>query len=147
MFNKLIRHYTHKYFSRYPQFQLSELAGRQNKSSITNNSNSFLKGGSRDRDYDKGKGTATHLTAIIVPTKEKTIVPDEVARSQECKPKGKGKTGRKPQGNRTDKDPCSYCNKNGHEARECRKRIYDEKQKTKETHTNNAQQFTWMKQR
>jgi hypothetical protein len=58
--------------------------------------------------------------------------------------KGKGKTSR-TKGRGTDKsrgkgqrnkDPCSYCNKPGHEARECRKRMYDEKQKA--PHTNNS---------
>jgi hypothetical protein len=42
----------------------------------------------------------------------------------------------------THKAPCSYCNKYGHEVRECRERIHDEKQKPKETHTNNAQHLT-----
>jgi hypothetical protein len=39
-FNKLTKLYTHKCFSRYPQFQLSELVGRRNMSSIKKNSNS-----------------------------------------------------------------------------------------------------------
>ncbi len=57
--------------------------------------------------------------------------------------KGKGKSNRTAQGNRTKKGLCNYCSKDGHEARECRKRIYDEKQKSKTPQqTNNAQHLT-----
>jgi hypothetical protein len=55
--------------------------------------------------------------------------------------KGKGKTPYRPTGNRNS-TPCGYCQKPGHEARECRKRLYDEKQKTTTTVTNNSQHPT-----
>jgi hypothetical protein len=55
--------------------------------------------------------------------------------------KGKGKTHSRPTGNRNS-TTCGYCQKPGHEARECRKRLYDEKQKTTPTVTNNSQHPT-----
>jgi hypothetical protein len=54
--------------------------------------------------------------------------------------KGKGKTNRPTLGNRTT-ETCSYCQKPGHQNRECRKRLYDEKKKT-QTQTNNSQHVT-----
>ncbi len=52
--------------------------------------------------------------------------------------KGKGKTNRPTLGNRNT-ETCSYCHKPGHQNRDCRKRQYDEKQKTQ---TNNSQHVT-----
>jgi hypothetical protein len=54
------------------------------------------------------------------------------------RPKGKGKTNRPTLGNRNP-ETCSYCHKPGHQNRECRKRQYDEKQKSQ---TNNGQHVT-----
>jgi hypothetical protein len=55
-FNKVIKLYTHKCFSRYPQFLLSELVGTT-KSQLTNNSTTtFVKGERRQRDNNCGRG-------------------------------------------------------------------------------------------
>jgi hypothetical protein len=54
--------------------------------------------------------------------------------------KEEGKGQRQTSGRRNkDKEPCSYCKKDDHEARECRKRLFDENQGTqKKGQTNNA---------
>ncbi len=55
-FNKLVKLYTHKCFSRYPQFQITALVGNDNKSSITNNSTIFEQWGHYEKRNGKGKG-------------------------------------------------------------------------------------------
>jgi hypothetical protein len=55
--------------------------------------------------------------------------------------KGKGKSHSRSTGN-SNSTPCGYCQNPGHEARECRKRLYDEKQKYNNTVTNNSQHPT-----
>ncbi len=55
-FNKLVKLYTHKCFSRYPQFQITALAGNDNMSSITNNSTIFGQWGQHEKHNGKGKG-------------------------------------------------------------------------------------------
>jgi hypothetical protein len=56
-FNKVIKLYTHKCFSKYPQFQLSELVGTT-KTPLTNNSTTtFVKG-------DRIEGRGTMMTTV-----------------------------------------------------------------------------------
>ncbi len=55
-FNKLVKLYTHKCFSRYPQFQITELMGDNKKSPITNNSTTVAHGRRQQNNYGKGKG-------------------------------------------------------------------------------------------
>ena len=116
-FNKVIKLYTHKCFSRYPQFQLSELVGSA-KSPITNNSTTtFVKGDRKQNDNNRGKGKGkpkgnrqNHRSSS-----SGSQTHDNRNREQGIK-KGKGKPNRTEKGNRTKKGPCNYCNKDGHEA-------------------------------
>jgi hypothetical protein len=59
--------------------------------------------------------------------------------------KGKGKGNRKKvtaNARNSQYHECAYCQKDGHEAQECRKRLYDEKHGTlKKAQTNNSQHF------
>jgi hypothetical protein len=136
---KLIKLYTYKCFSRYPQFQIAELVGNDKKATVTNNSTTFGNRGSNGRQQWKGKGKGNHS--------------HQQSRHQDAKGKGKGKSFQRPnnkgkgkgnrqgQGNRQKpKDSCAYCHKDGHEARECRKRLYDEKQGKKKPEQNNHSQ-------
>jgi hypothetical protein len=142
-FNKVIKLFTHKRFSRYPQFQLSELVGIAKSPPTNNSTTTFVKGDRRQKDNNRGKGkgkpkgSRQHQRSYSGPQTH-----DNRNREQGHKQKGKGKPNRNSQGNRSKKGPCNYCSKEGHEARECRKRIYDEKQKSKTPQTNNAQHLT-----
>jgi hypothetical protein len=134
----------HKCFSRYPRFLLSELVGTT-KSPLTNNSTTtFVKWDRRQRDNNRGRGRGTKPKGNQQPQRSHSAPHnrDNRNREQGNKQKGKGKPDRNSQGNRSKKRPCNYCSKEGHEARECRKQIYDEKQKSKAPQTNNAQHLT-----
>jgi hypothetical protein len=137
-FNKLVKLYTHKCFSRYPQFQISELVGNDKKSTVTNNSTTFGHRGSHGRQQwkGKGKGSPIHPQSRHQGPKGK----GKRKGFSHTHNKGQGKGNKQGPGNRQkQKEPCAYCHKNGHEARECRKRLYDEKQGTlKKDQTNNA---------
>ncbi len=126
-FNKVIKLYTHKCFSRYPQFQLSELVGTA-KTPLTNNSTTtIVKGDRRQNDNNRGKGKGKQKgNRQHQRSYSGSQTHDNRNREQGQKQKGKGKTNRTSQGNRSKKGPCNYCSKEEHEARECRKRIYDE---------------------
>jgi hypothetical protein len=135
-FNKLVKFYTHKYFSRYPQFQISKLMGNDKKSTVTNNSTTFGNRGSNGRQSWKGKGKdpfhshQSRHQGTKGKWKEKG--------SPRYTNKGKGKGNKQGVGNRhKPKEPCAYCHKDGHEARECHKRLCDEKQGKKKTEQNN----------
>jgi hypothetical protein len=107
-FNKLVKLYVHKYFSKYPQFQLTELVGTKS-SSITNNS-TFVKG-----RFNKGKGKG----------KGRGSYSPSYDRSQHSKGKGrakgtntahpdkKGKGPRKQGHGQRNQTPtqCSHCHK------------------------------------
>jgi hypothetical protein len=62
-FNKLVKLYVHKCFSKYPQFQLTELVG--NKSSIITNNSTFTHGGRFNNG--KGKGIGRDAPSLLGP--------------------------------------------------------------------------------
>ena len=118
-FNKLVKLYTHKCFSRYPQFQISELVGNDKKSTVTNNSTTFDNRESNGRQQWKGKGKGPH--SHYQSRQQGSKGKGKGKSFQRPNNKGKGKGNRQGPGNRQKpKDSCAYCHKDGHEARECR---------------------------
>jgi hypothetical protein len=137
-FNRMVKLFTHKCFQKYPDFQIQELVNPKHKTSISNNS-TYVKGGRSNRK-GKGKGRGHPQSSDHRSNdrnREKGKASNHGQHKRPNKGKGKGKS--RGRGNRT-RDPCSYCAKDGHEARECRKRISDEKKK--EPQSNNAQHVT-----
>jgi hypothetical protein len=112
------------------------------KSSTVTNNSTFTKGDRFQKGKGKGKGCGSQSSFPNRHNNSKGKSRGKGQHRQNHKGKGKGHS----KGNRTQlKDPCAYCHKNGHEARECRKRLYDEKQGTKQTEqTNNAQNVTFL---
>jgi hypothetical protein len=138
-FNKLVKLYTHKCFSCYPQFQITELMGDTKKSPITNSSTTVEHGRRQHKNYSKGKGQGQSYSHSPLNINVKGEGKGKgLPRPNQ---KGKGKGNRNGQGQRHHtKAPCAYCQKDGHEAREYRKRLYDEKHGTqKKEQTNNSQ--------
>jgi hypothetical protein len=92
----------------------------------------------RYHGFSKQRGRTLRTTVENLRHVHGTNITTHIDLFEKLKPsrtKGKGKDKKSRKGPTT-KDPCSYCNKPGHEARECRKRMYDEKQKA--PHTNNS---------
>ncbi len=145
-FEKMVKLFTHNCFQRYPDFHIRELVNPKDKSTLTNNSTTILNRGRHGNGRGRGKGQHQNNSYGQQNKGQKG------QRAPKGKGKGKpngfkgqakrkGKTHSRPTGNRNS-TPCGYCQKPGHEARECRKRLYDEKQKTTPTVTNNSQHPT-----
>ncbi len=130
-FAKTIKLYTHRCFQKYPHFQLDDLE-TESKKTVSNNYTSFAqpkgkgKGKGRGRAFQReaGKGRGRpHNCRSPSNQKGKGRAPDKGSNTRD-----KGKSQRHHSGTRstTLKDKCSYCDKDGHNARDCYKRQNDE---------------------
>jgi hypothetical protein len=143
----MVKLFTHKCFQRYPDFHIRELVNPKDKSTLTNNSTTIMNRGRHGNSRGRGKGQhQTHSydqqhKGQKGQRAQKGKGKGKSSTSHKGQEKGKGKSHSRPTGNRNS-TPCGYCQKLGHEARECRKRLYDEKQKTPTTVTNNSQHPT-----
>ncbi len=136
IFNKMVKLFTHKCFQRYPEFQIKELVASSSNAIVTNNSTTtYDQRGKNHRDKGKGRGKESSHHG---PKGNRNPNGPKKGKGEKGKQNGKGKSQRPTTGNRNS-DPCSYCGKPGHQNRDCRKRQYDEKQKSKPTHNNNSQ--------
>jgi hypothetical protein len=137
--NKMVKLFTHKCFQRYPEFQIKELVDSSTKSTVINNSTTtYDRRGRHNNEKGKGRGNHSkghHQRGQKGQQMHKGKGPSKGDKGRQ---KGKGKTNKPTLGNRNP-ETCSYCHKPGHQNRECRKRQYDEKQKTQ---TNNGQHVT-----
>ena len=140
---KVIKLYTHRCFLRYPHFQVEDL-DRTDKTTLTNNSTTVRqrhdKGGKGQGRSSNGRGRGRDRQ----PRNSNSRTRDSPHRS-----KGKGK-GKGSQNKRKGKDdstppntngtrqpklePCSYCGGANHNARNCFKRLAEEKGNTTKVH-------------
>jgi hypothetical protein len=139
IFNKMVKLFTHKFFQRYPEFQIKELVDPSTKTTVTNNSTTtYDRRGRNKGGKGKGRGNPSKGNHHHGHKGHRTNKGKGTGKGDKGRPKGKGKTNRPTLGNPIT-DTCSYCQKPGHQNRECRKRLYDEKKKTQ---TNNGQHVT-----
>ena len=149
-FAKVIKLYTHRCFQRYPHFQLDDLEAHESTKPLSNNSNSSFIRPSKEKGKGQGRGRVTqNRTAHSRDRQRPRNSSSNNTHPSSSKGRGKGK----PSGNRgnstpTDTrkpkdanptktptgDPCSYCGRNNHNARNCYKRQEDEKKKSTSTH-------------
>jgi hypothetical protein len=138
-FAKVLKLYTHRCFQRYPHFQVEDI-DKDDKNTISNNSTTFR----RPRDKGtKGKGRSAIGRGRGGPRNSRPSNSSNPPRSRDNRPKGKGHSDRPPNkgkgkdnsssrntGTRQPKlDPCSYCGGASHNARNCFKRLADDKTK------------------
>jgi hypothetical protein len=138
-FAKVLKLYTLQCFQRYPHFQVEDI-DKDDKKTISNNSTTFR----RPRDKGtKGKCRSTIGRGRGGSRNPRHSTFSDPPRSRDNRPKGKGNPDRphnkgkgkdnsssRHPGNRQPKlDPCSYCGGASHNARNCFKRIADEKSK------------------
>jgi hypothetical protein len=141
-FAKVIKLYTNRCFQRYPHFQLDDLDAHDSTKTLSNNSNSTFVWSSKGKGKGQGRGRLNqsrpeHNRDRSRPRPQSSNSP----RPASSKGRGKGKptANRGPQpptGTRKPKeakeptsDPCSYCGRSNHNARNCYKRQEDEKKK------------------
>jgi hypothetical protein len=139
-FAKVLKLYTHRCFQRYPHFQVEDI-DKDDKKTISNNSTTFR----RPRDKGtKGKGRSGIGKGRGGQRNPRSSTFSNPPRSRDNRPKGKGDSDRQQNkgkgkdnsssripGNHQPKlDPCSYCGGASHNARNCFKRLADEKPKT-----------------
>ncbi len=140
-FNKMVKLLTHKCFQRYPEFQIKELVDSSTKSTVTNSSTTTYDRRGRNNNDEKGKGRGNHSKGTHQRGKkgQRTNKGKGTGKGDKGRQKGKGKKTNRPTLSNRTTEICSYCHKPGHQNHDCRKRQYDEKQKTQ---TNNAQHAT-----
>jgi hypothetical protein len=150
-FAKVIKLYTHRCFQRYPHFQLDDLDAAASTKPLSNNSNSTFIRSPKGKGKGQGRGRNPqqhhHNSRGRSQTRHSSSRP---SRPSNQKGRGKGKPSdhrgsHTPRDNRKPKevtasnpptgDPCSYCGRNNHNARNCYKRQEDEKKKSHSSHT------------
>ena len=139
-FAKVLKLYTHRCFQRYPHFQVEDI-DKDDKKPLSNNSTTFR----RPRDKGtKGKGRPASGRGRGGQRNSRPSHPRNTSHSRDHRPKGNGNPERQHNkgkgkdnsssripGNRQPKlDPCSYCGGASHNARNCFKRLADDKSKT-----------------
>jgi hypothetical protein len=139
-FPQMVKLYTNNCFARYPQYHINSLGGVNNKKdtlSVNSNQVQYGKGkgksnkGRPSRYENRSKGTPR---SVPQGNRQTHDVPKNDSNSSRHNNKGKGK-GRgiskpsKGSRNPSSQGPCSYCNRPGHNSRECRKRMKDEANK------------------
>jgi len=137
-FAKVLKLYTHRCFQRYPHFQVEDI-DKDDKKTISNNSTTLRR--SRDKgtkgkgrpNHGRGRGgsrNSRHSTSSQQPRDTRQKGKGNPDRPQ-TKGKGKDTSSSRNTGNRQPKlDPCSYCGGASHNARNCFKRLADDKSKT-----------------
>jgi hypothetical protein len=144
-FAKVIKLYTHRCIQRYPQFQLEDLES-DSKKTVSNNSTSLEtprdrekeKGRGRQYNGEKGKGLGRPNPRYgSRPSRSSSHTKGRGRSKGKGSQRDKGNTSRPPTGTRkpADRERCSYCDKDGHNARNCYKRQNDDNTpKAKTTH-------------
>ena len=147
-FAKMLKLYTHKCFQRYPHFQVEDLDRSTDKTLSNNSTTVRTKGnkGSKGKGHPgKGRGRGRDRNPRAYQShpsrsdstrshkgKGKGAGKGSRTQSQE---KGKGKSNSRNQGNSTpNQDPCSYCGGARHNARDCYKRLAEEKGQPAQVH-------------
>ena len=148
-FSKVIKLYTHRCFQKYPHFQVEDIDNTHTKT-VSNNTTTVRR--SHDKG-DKGKGRSSHgrgrgrdRQPRFSHSRNSSTSRDNsthrkvkgTGNRHPTKGKGKGKDSSstsRTNGTRQPKlDPCSYCGGASHNARNCFKRLADEKGKTTKVH-------------
>jgi hypothetical protein len=149
-FAKVIKLYTHRCFQRYPHFQLDDLDAADSNKSLSNYSNSTFirspKGKGKGQGWGRNPQQRSHTSRGRSTTRHSS---SRTSRRSNPKGRGKGKPSDQrgnstPRDNRKPKevtsvnpptgDPCSYCGRTNHNARNCYKRQEDEKKKSTTPH-------------
>ncbi len=149
-FAKVIKLYTHRCFQRYPHFQQEDLDATDSTKPLSNNANSTFirspKGKGKGQDRGRTTPHRPDLSRDRSRPRHSSSRPSRPSTPKECgKVKPSGHRGSPaPNDNRKPKevafaktptgDPCSYCGRTNHNARNCYKRQEDEKTKLTSSH-------------